>query len=115
MTCARSWPSELAIEPGPALRDLHTGILRQDPALDRPAPGEQDAGHRGRGQRGQPFPAPQTRYAMTDDGVHIAYQVLGQGDRDIVFVPGLMSHLDLLWEEARTRPGSSSAWRRSAG
>ena len=28
---------ELAIEPGPALRDLHTGILRQDPALDRAA------------------------------------------------------------------------------
>jgi DNA-binding SARP family transcriptional activator/pimeloyl-ACP methyl ester carboxylesterase len=93
---------ELAIEPGPALRDLHTGILRQDPALDRPAPGEQDAGHRGRGQRGQPFPVPQTRYAMTDDGVHIAYQVLGQGDRDIVFVPGLMSHLDLLWESPDT-------------
>ena len=93
---------ELAIEPGPALRDLHTGILRQDPALDRPAPGEQDAGHRGRAQRGQPFPVPQTRYALTDDGVHIAYQVLGQGDRDIVFVPGLMSHLDLLWESPDT-------------
>jgi DNA-binding SARP family transcriptional activator/pimeloyl-ACP methyl ester carboxylesterase len=94
--------AELAIEPGLALRDLHTGILRQDPALDRPAPGEQDAGHRGRGQRGQPFPVPQTRYALTDDGVHIAYQVLGQGDRDIVFVPGLMSHLDLLWESPDT-------------
>ena len=93
---------ELAIEPGPALRDLHTGIMRQDPALDRPAPGEQDVGLRDRGQRGQPFPVPQTRYAMTDDGVHIAYQVLGQGDRDIVFVPGLMSHLDLLWESPDT-------------
>jgi DNA-binding SARP family transcriptional activator len=93
---------ELAIEPGPALRDLHTGILRQDPALDRPAPGEQDAGHRGRVQGGPPFPVPQTRYALTDDGVHIAYQVLGEGDRDIVFVPGLMSHLDLLWEGADT-------------
>jgi pimeloyl-ACP methyl ester carboxylesterase len=34
--------------------------------------------------------------------VHIAYQILGQGDRDIVFVPGLMSHLDLLWEDAET-------------
>ena len=56
----------------------------------------------------------QTRYALTDDGVHIAYQVLGQGDRDIVFVPGLMSHLDLLWEDADTA-GFSSAWRRWAG
>ncbi len=98
---------ELAIEPGPALRELHTGILRQDPALDRAAldrlpVGERDAGNRGAGQRGQPFPVPPTRYALTDDGVHIAYQVLGQGDRDIVFVPGLMSHLDLLWEDADT-------------
>jgi pimeloyl-ACP methyl ester carboxylesterase len=31
--------------------------------------------------------------------VHIAYQVLGQGDRDIVIVPGLISHLDLWWED----------------
>jgi DNA-binding SARP family transcriptional activator/pimeloyl-ACP methyl ester carboxylesterase len=93
---------ELAIEPGPALRDLHTGILRQDPALDRPALGDQDVGQRGRAQSAQSFPAPPTRYALTDDGVHIAYQVLGQGDRDIVFVPGLMSHLDLVWEDADT-------------
>ena len=93
---------ELAIEPGPALRDLHTGILRQDPALDRPALGDQDVGHRWRSQSARPLPAPQTRYALTDDGAHIAYQVLGQGDRDIVFVPGLMSHLDLVWEDADT-------------
>jgi DNA-binding SARP family transcriptional activator/pimeloyl-ACP methyl ester carboxylesterase len=93
---------ELAIEPGPALRDLHTGILRQDPALDRPALGDQGVGHRGRAQSAQSFPVPPTRYALTDDGVHIAYQVLGQGDRDIVFVPGLMSHLDLVWEDADT-------------
>ncbi len=64
--------------------------------------GEQDAGNRGGGRRGQLFPGPPTRYALTDDGVHIAYQVLGQGDRDMVFVPGLMSHLDLVWEDADT-------------
>ena len=29
-------------------------------------------------------------------------QVLGHGERDIVFVPGLMSHLDLLWEDPET-------------
>lgn len=94
---------ELAIEPGPSLRDLHAGIMRQDPALDRPAAfGDQDDGRRGRATAAQPFPAPRTCYALTDDGVHIAYQVLGRGDRDIVFVPGLMSHLDLLWEDADT-------------
>ena len=79
---------ELGIEPGPPLRDLHARILRQDPGLDRPA--------------GRPPPAPQTRYVQSADGVYIAYQVLGHGDRDIVFVPGLMSHLELLWEDPET-------------
>ncbi|MFP4074441.1 MAG: adenylate/guanylate cyclase domain-containing protein [Actinomycetota bacterium] len=43
---------------------------------------------------------PQTRYAWSDD-VSIAYQVLGEGDRDIVFVPGFPSHLDHSWEHPR--------------
>ena len=42
-----------------------------------------------------------TRY-VDSGGVHIAYQVLGPGQRDIVFVPGAMSHLDLLWEDPET-------------
>jgi class 3 adenylate cyclase len=41
---------------------------------------------------------PETHYAKSGD-VHIAYQVLGNGPRDIVFVPGLLSHLDLTWED----------------
>jgi DNA-binding SARP family transcriptional activator/pimeloyl-ACP methyl ester carboxylesterase/class 3 adenylate cyclase len=84
---------ELGIDPGPALRDLHTRIVRQDPALD--GPGQREAG-------GTVAAVPQTRYARAADGVHIAYQVLGHGDRDIVFVPGLMSHLELLWESTET-------------
>ena len=83
---------ELGIEPGPPLRDLHERILRQDAALDRPAGGR-------RSGTTQP---PVTRYVRTADGVHIAYQVLGDGGRDIVFVPGLMSHLDLLWDDDQT-------------
>ena len=31
--------------------------------------------------------------------MHIAYQVVGDGDLDIVAVPGLISHLDLWWED----------------
>ena len=27
--------------------------------------------------------------------------MIGEGERDIVFVPGLMSHLELLWEDHR--------------
>jgi DNA-binding SARP family transcriptional activator/pimeloyl-ACP methyl ester carboxylesterase len=82
---------ELGIAPGPDVRELHERILRQDPALLGQGPTA--AADRGR---------PRTRYALTPDGVHIAYQVTGQGGRDIVFVPGLMSHLDLLWEDPDT-------------
>lgn len=41
---------------------------------------------------------PRTRYAHAG-GVHIAYQVVGEGPLDLVFVPGILSHLDLWWED----------------
>jgi class 3 adenylate cyclase len=41
---------------------------------------------------------PQTRYAITDDGVHIAYQVVGEGPIDLVFVHAFVSHVELFWE-----------------
>lgn len=37
-----------------------------------------------------------TRYAKSGD-VHIAYQVIGDGPRDIVFVPGWISHVERGW------------------
>ena len=40
---------------------------------------------------------PKTRYAKSDD-VHIAYQVVGDGPIDLVFVPGWVSHLEHDWE-----------------
>ena len=40
---------------------------------------------------------PETRYAKSGD-VHIAYQVFGEGPFDLVFVPGWISHLDMVWE-----------------
>ncbi len=40
---------------------------------------------------------PETRYAKSGD-VSIAYQVTGSGDFDLVFVPGFVSNLDLIWE-----------------
>jgi DNA-binding SARP family transcriptional activator/pimeloyl-ACP methyl ester carboxylesterase len=88
--------AELAIEPGPELRELHARILRQDPGLQGPAAASPGSD----GPTAEPVP--QTRYAQTADGIHIAYQVIGEGDRDIVFVPGLMSHLELLWEDHQT-------------
>jgi serine/threonine protein kinase/pimeloyl-ACP methyl ester carboxylesterase/class 3 adenylate cyclase len=44
------------------------------------------------------FMIPEVRYAMSGD-VNIAYQVLGQGDLDLVFVMGWVSHLDWFWKE----------------
>ena len=43
------------------------------------------------------FVMPQTRYARSGD-VNIAYQVVGDGPVDILFVPGVISHLELVYE-----------------
>jgi class 3 adenylate cyclase len=40
---------------------------------------------------------PETRYAKSGD-VSIAYQVVGEGEHDIVFVPGFISNVELVWE-----------------
>jgi len=41
---------------------------------------------------------PETRYARSG-GVNIAYQVVGNGPRDLVLVPGWVSNIDVFWEE----------------
>jgi pimeloyl-ACP methyl ester carboxylesterase len=41
---------------------------------------------------------PETRYAKSGD-VNIAYQVIGEGPFDLVYVPGWISNVELMWEE----------------
>jgi pimeloyl-ACP methyl ester carboxylesterase len=41
---------------------------------------------------------PETEYAKTADGVHIAYQVVGDSPVDLVFLPSAGSHVELVWE-----------------
>jgi pimeloyl-ACP methyl ester carboxylesterase len=41
---------------------------------------------------------PETRYARSGD-VNIAYQVVGEGSRDLVLVPGWLSNVEVFWEE----------------
>lgn len=41
---------------------------------------------------------PQTQYTKSGD-VHIAYQVVGDGARDLVYLPGIFAHIELQWEE----------------
>jgi class 3 adenylate cyclase len=42
--------------------------------------------------------APETRYARSGE-LNIAYQVTGEGPRDLVYVPGWVSNIELMWEE----------------
>lgn len=55
--------------------------------------------------------APTTRYARTDDGGHIAYQVVGDGPVDLVVFGALASHVELIWED----PTAARFLRRLAG
>jgi pimeloyl-ACP methyl ester carboxylesterase len=41
---------------------------------------------------------PETRFARTPDGIHIAYQVVGEGPPDLVYIQGWITHLELVWE-----------------
>src|SRR5581483_174528 len=43
---------------------------------------------------------PETRYAKSGD-VNIAYQVVGDGPFDLVYVPGWVSNVELFWEKPK--------------
>ena len=44
---------------------------------------------------------PDTRFAKTDEGVHIAYQVVGDGPLDLAFLPLGATNVELAWEIPR--------------
>jgi class 3 adenylate cyclase len=44
---------------------------------------------------------PETRYARSRDGSRIAYQVIGEGDLDVLVVATHFLPIDLLWDEPR--------------
>jgi class 3 adenylate cyclase len=48
------------------------------------------------------LPVPETRYARSGD-VNIAYQVFGEGETPLVWIPGFTQHLELNWEEPNRR------------
>ena len=56
--------------------------------------------------------APETRYALNGD-IRLAYQVLGDGPRDLVLVAGLVSHLGAIWEEPEHAAFCAALARRS--
>jgi DNA-binding SARP family transcriptional activator/pimeloyl-ACP methyl ester carboxylesterase len=101
---------ELGITPSPELVALEEAIVLQKPELDWvPAPPPLAAGQAVTRDRGTPrdplgtspmLVVPKTRYARASDGVHIAYQVIGDGPFDLVVVGGFVSHLEVAWEGA---------------
>ena len=52
---------------------------------------------------------PSTHYVKSDD-VYIAYQVLGEGPLDLIFVPGFVSNVEAIWQS----PNRSRFLRRLA-
>jgi DNA-binding SARP family transcriptional activator/pimeloyl-ACP methyl ester carboxylesterase len=80
---------ELGIEPGPELRATEAAVLRQDAALGSTA------------DRAASVP---TRYALTKDGIEIAYRAIGDGDRAVVFVLEWTMNVELIAELDALRP-----------
>ena len=52
----------------------------------------------GGSHKGPVMNIPETQYARSGD-MHIAYQVVGEGRFDLLFVHGWISHIEHLWEE----------------
>jgi pimeloyl-ACP methyl ester carboxylesterase len=57
-----------------------------------------------------PSEPPETRYAKSGD-VNIAYQVVGEGSFDLVYVPGWISNVELMWDD----PAHAHLLRRLSG
>ena len=99
---------ELGITPSSELVALEEAIVLQKPELDwvppppRPVPADtrtrDDARHRDALGAAPMLVMPKTHYAKASDGVHIAYQVIGDGPFDLVEVGGFVSHLEFAWE-----------------
>jgi DNA-binding SARP family transcriptional activator/pimeloyl-ACP methyl ester carboxylesterase len=94
----RTLAEELGLEPSQELKQLEQAMLTQDATLtpERPvAPAAATIPTRTLAVR-----RPEVRYARSGD-VNIAYEVVGEGPRDLVLVSGFVSHLQLDWEEPR--------------
>ena len=83
---------DLGILPSAEVQDLRDRMLRQDPSLRR-RPVIVAAG---------PIDRPPTRYASID-GVHIAYQVVGDEGPWLVAVPPFAQNVEICWDDHHHR------------
>jgi DNA-binding SARP family transcriptional activator/pimeloyl-ACP methyl ester carboxylesterase len=88
--CRKLLAEELGAYPSPETESFYRELLATSP-IETKAPILQDAGD-AFGVR------PKTDYAKSGD-VHIAYQCLGEGPVNLVFVPGFVSHVEHFWED----------------
>ena len=93
---------ELGVDPSPALRDLHRRMLTHAPDLELAGLPASPGGPAG-------DDPPVTRFTRRG-GSALAYQVLGDGPIDLVFLPGFTGHLEIRWED----PTLSRLFRRLA-
>ncbi|RSN33661.1 hypothetical protein DL990_17105 [Amycolatopsis sp. WAC 01416] len=83
----RALDDQLGVEPGPALRESHAALLRQDTSLDRPP---------------APLTAEPNRFCTTGSGARIAYNATGRGS-PLVIPPAWIAALELGWEDPGLR------------
>jgi len=84
----------LGTSPTPETAALHAAILRREDA--RALIPEVTGG--GSWPTAAPAGSTGTRYAHNGD-VALAYQTVGEGSPDLVFVPGFVSHVEAAWED----------------
>lgn len=94
----RALAEDLGLEPGPELRELELAVLTHDPGL-RAATGVPGVPRHLAGIPVHQGRTPATRYARTIDGLHIAYQVVGDGPVDLLFFGPPISHVELAWQQ----------------
>lgn len=89
--------ADLGVEPGCELRGLHEAVLRHDPALStgRYRAATPPATVTAIGSA-RPAAPPRVKYARSGQA-HLAFQVVGSGQRDVLYMPSYLSHLELNW------------------
>lgn len=85
----RALDEQLGVGPGPALRESHAALLRQDSSLDRPP-------------AAAPLAAEPNRFCTTGSGARIAYNATGRGS-PLVIPPAWIAALELGWQDPALR------------
>jgi DNA-binding SARP family transcriptional activator/pimeloyl-ACP methyl ester carboxylesterase len=98
--CANLLGEQLGVEPAPKTRMIYEAIQ----ARNYPAPTTSSGTANlteiaiSPAEKEPKFMPPHTKYVQSGE-IHIAYQVLGTGPPDVVFISGFVSNLDLIWNE----------------